>query len=58
MGYGNVNIALRLAQASLAEHGIRNPTPEQLKAALNGGTVTNSWVGARLRRRTASSSAR
>jgi hypothetical protein len=40
MGYGNVNIALRLAQASLAEQGIRKPTPEQIKAALNGGTVT------------------
>lgn len=40
MGYGNVDIALGLAKASLAEHGIRNPTPEQIKAALNGGTVT------------------
>jgi hypothetical protein len=39
MGYGNVDIALGLAKASLAEHGIRNPTPEQIKAALNGGTV-------------------
>lgn len=32
MGYGNVNIALALAQESLPE----NPTPEQLKAALIG----------------------
>ena len=40
MGYGNVDIALALAKASLAEHGIHNPTPEQIKAALNGGTVT------------------
>jgi hypothetical protein len=40
MGYGNVDIALSLAKASLAEEGIRNPTPEQIKAALNGGTVT------------------
>ena len=41
MGYGNVDIALSLAKASLAEEGIRNPTPEQIKAALNGGTVTS-----------------
>ena len=40
MGYGNVDLALALAQASLAEHGIHKPTPEQIKAALNGGTVT------------------
>ena len=40
MGYGNVDIALGLAQASLAEHGIHKPTPEQIKAALNGGTIT------------------
>ena len=40
MGYGNVDIALSLAKASLAEQGIRNPTPEQIKAALNGGKVT------------------
>jgi len=40
MGYGNVDIALSLAKASLAEHGIHNPTPEQIKAALNGGTIT------------------
>jgi hypothetical protein len=40
MGYGNVDIALGLAQASLAEHGIHKPTPEQIRAALNGGTIT------------------
>jgi hypothetical protein len=40
MGNGNVDIALKLAQASLAEQGIRNPTPEQIRAALNGGTIT------------------
>src|SRR5687768_1811358 len=40
MGYGNVDLALGLAQASLAEHGIHKPTPEQIKAALNGGTIT------------------
>jgi hypothetical protein len=42
MGLGNVNIALSLARATLAEQGIRRPTPDQIKAALNGGTVTNS----------------
>ena len=42
MGYGNVNIALALAEASLKEQGITNPTPEQLKTALNGGTIKTS----------------
>ncbi len=42
MGYGNVNISLALAEASLAKLGITNPTPEQLQAALNGGTVTGA----------------
>ena len=40
MGWGNVDHALALAKATLAEHGIRNPTPEQIKAALNGGKIT------------------
>jgi hypothetical protein len=40
MGYGNVDLALGLAKASLADHGIHHPTPEQIKAALNGGTIT------------------
>ena len=38
LGYGNINIALSLAKADLAKQGISNPTPEQLAAALNGGT--------------------
>ena len=42
MGYGNVNIALALAEASLKEQGITQPTADQLKAALNGGTITDS----------------
>ena len=42
MGFGNVNIALALAQASLAKQGITNPTPQQLQAALVGGSVTTS----------------
>lgn len=40
MGYGNVFLSLALAQQELAKAGIKNPTPEQLQAALNGGTIT------------------
>lgn len=40
LGYGNVFIALSLAQADLKDAGIANPTPAQLEAALNGGAVT------------------
>jgi hypothetical protein len=40
MGWGNVDHALALAKASLADQGIHNPTPEQIKATLNGGTIT------------------
>lgn len=39
LGYGSINTALSLAQAELAKQGITNPTPEQLAAALNGGTI-------------------
>lgn len=42
MGFGNVNIALTLAKATLAEQGITRPTPQQIQAALNGGTITTS----------------
>lgn len=42
LGGGEVNIALSLAKASLAQQGITNPTPTQLNAALNGGVVTSS----------------
>jgi len=40
MGWGNVKIALALAQAELTHAGITNPTPADIEAALNGGTVT------------------
>lgn len=40
MGYGNITRALTLAQRQLAAQGITEPTPEQLHAALNGGTLT------------------
>jgi len=36
LGYGNVNVALALAEKSLADQGITSPTPEQLHAALIG----------------------
>lgn len=39
MGWGNVKIALALAQAQLQQLGITNPTADQLQAALNGGTI-------------------
>jgi hypothetical protein len=40
MGYGNITRALSLAQRQLAAQGILEPTPEQLRIALNGGTLT------------------
>ncbi|OZB70093.1 MAG: hypothetical protein B7X33_02945, partial [Lysobacterales bacterium 13-68-4] len=35
LGYGNVRIALALAEASLAQQGITDPTAEEIAAALN-----------------------
>ena len=40
MGFGNVFISLALAKQELAQLGITQPTPEQLKAALVGGRIT------------------
>lgn len=40
LGYGNVNIALALAEAQLTKLGITDPTAAEIEAALNGGTVT------------------
>lgn len=39
MGNGNVFISLALAKQQLANYGITNPTPQQLQAALTGGTI-------------------
>jgi hypothetical protein len=39
IGYGNVYISLALAKQQLAQYGITQPTPEQLQAALLGGSV-------------------
>lgn len=40
MGYGNVFTSLALAKQQLSQLGISQPTPEQLQAALTGGTIT------------------
>jgi antitoxin (DNA-binding transcriptional repressor) of toxin-antitoxin stability system len=42
MGYGNVSTSLGLAQYQLAQQGISNPTPQQLKIALTGGTIVRN----------------
>ncbi len=42
LGNGEINIALSLAKADLAKQGITSPTPAQLAAALNGGTMTTA----------------
>ncbi len=36
---GNINIALSLARRELADAGIAQPSPEQIRTALNGGTI-------------------
>ncbi len=42
MGYGNVFISLALAQQSLANVQISSPTPDQIRSALTGGTITTA----------------
>lgn len=42
MGYGEVAISLGLAQALLTSYGITSPTPQEIQAALTGGTITTS----------------
>jgi hypothetical protein len=42
MGFGNVYISLALAKQQLNAVGITQPTPEQLNAALIGGTITQT----------------
>lgn len=41
MGFGNVFTSLALAKQQLGELGITQPTPQQLQAALTGGTITS-----------------
>lgn len=42
MGHGNVYISLALAKYQLSQMGITEPTPQQLQAALTGGTITQT----------------
>lgn len=42
MGFGNVYTSLALAKQQLSTLGITQPTPEQLNAALTGGTITQT----------------
>jgi hypothetical protein len=42
MGHGNVYISLALAKQQLGAMGITEPTPQQLQAALTGGTITQT----------------
>lgn len=44
MGFGNAYISLALAKQQLNQVGITQPTPQQLQAALTGGTVTSGTV--------------
>ncbi|MBI5751474.1 MAG: hypothetical protein HZA59_04925 [Hydrogenophilales bacterium] len=47
MNKGQTDIATSLAKAQLTQYGITQPTPEQLNAALNGGTIsTGTGAGA------------
>lgn len=41
MGFGNVFISLALAKQELSQLGIAQPTPQQLQAALLGGSITS-----------------
>lgn len=45
MGWGNVFIALALAEQSLKQAGVADPTTAQLVTALNGGTLTVTTTG-------------
>lgn len=44
LGYGNVRITLRMAEAQLAQMGITQPTTEELSAVLLGGTLNGTEV--------------
>ncbi len=39
MGYGEVRLALKLAQGALAQQGVSYPNQDQLQAALHGGVL-------------------
>lgn len=44
MGYGNIRIALRLAQAQLNDLGMAQPTTEELSAVLLGGEINGTPI--------------
>ena len=44
MGYGNVRITLRLAEAQLSQMGITDPTAAELSAVLLGGDLNGTQV--------------
>jgi hypothetical protein len=46
MGHGNVFISLALAKQQLGAVGITEPTPQQLQAALTGGSITTTGTTA------------
>jgi hypothetical protein len=46
MGHGNVFISLALAKQQLGTMGITEPTPQQLQAALTGGSITTTGTTA------------
>lgn len=39
LGYGETRLALKLAQATLAQEGVTQPSGAQIQAALHGGTL-------------------
>lgn len=41
MGHGNVSKAMALSSQELAAAGVAQPTPDQIKAAMMGGNITN-----------------
>lgn len=45
MSNGNVYLSLALAKDQLTGLGIDNPTPQQIAAALNGGTISTGTLG-------------
>lgn len=49
MGYAHIKRALSLAQRQLAAKGIAEPTPEQVRIALNGGVLSGVGNGAATR---------
>jgi hypothetical protein len=46
MGHGNVFISLALAKQQLGAMGITEPSPQQLQAALTGGSITTTGTTA------------